>query len=413
MAGSRWWARWRRESTRPEKPSEATRSRGAQDRLDAASQAQRSSTYTEALLNSDVAATASDPVATTPGPPLDRRAPFLIGLLAALGLCAGFGIVLIVVHLSEIITWVVVALFIALGLDPIVSRLVRFGFSRGWAVLVSVLGVLAVLGLASLLIVPPIVDQVDLLVKDAPGYVDKLENSAWLQQIDQRWHIGDQLLNHLKGSVRERALIALFGGILGVGAAFAHWATAVFTVVVLTVYFVAAMPTVKAAAYKIVPRSRRPRVMYLSEEITRRVGGYILGQLCVAAINAFFAYLILVVLDLPFPAVLATVVGLLALIPIVGTVVGGVIMILVALTTGWVQAAIMVGYYVAYHVFETYVLSPRIMHRVVNVPSVVTIVAVLAGGTLLGVVGALIAIPVAAGLLLLYDEVLVPRQEQN
>jgi predicted PurR-regulated permease PerM len=173
----------------------------------------------------------------------------------------------------------------------------------------------------------------------------------------------------------------------------------------------AAMPSVKAAAYKLAPQKRRARVVFLGEEISRRVGGYVLGQATVAAINGVLTYIMLLLLGLPFPAVLAVLAGFLALIPIVGTVVGGVAITLVALTAGWETAVFALGYYVAYHVFEAYVLSPRIMHRAVDVPAVVVIVAVLAGGTLLGIVGALIAIPVAAGLSLIYEQVLVPRQQ--
>jgi predicted PurR-regulated permease PerM len=186
---------------------------------------------------------------------------------------------------------------------------------------------------------------------------------------------------------------------------------AVVTVLVLTLYLMAALPSVKTACYKLVPQRRRVRVVFLGEEISRRVGGYVLGQTAVATINGFLTWIMLMVLGLPFSAVLAVLAGLLALVPIVGTVIGGVIITLVALSAGWSTALFALGYYIAYHVFEAYVLSPRIMHHAVDVPAVVTIVAVLAGGALLGVVGALIAIPVAAGLALIYDQVLVPRQQ--
>jgi predicted PurR-regulated permease PerM len=186
---------------------------------------------------------------------------------------------------------------------------------------------------------------------------------------------------------------------------------AVVTVLVLTLYLMAALPSVKAAAYKLVPQRRRARVVYLGEEISQRVGGYVLGQATVAVINGALTWVMLVILGLPFPAVLAVMAGLLALVPIIGTIVGGVVITLVALSIGWGTAVFALGYYIAYHALEAYVLSPRIMRRAVDVPAVVTIVAVLAGGTLLGVVGALVAIPVAAGLSLIYDQVLVPRQQ--
>ncbi|MFP5345853.1 MAG: AI-2E family transporter [Actinomycetes bacterium] len=422
MAWRGWqtWARWlrRREDLRRVGLDGAAPSAGAADETippppDAVAQAEEAERDVDELLDAEGAAgTAADPEATTPGPPFSRRSPFLLGVLAALGLFAGYGIVMVLVHLSAVITLVVVALFISLGLEPIVFRLVRLGVPRGWAVLVVILAVTVVLALLGWLIVPPVVDQVTQLIGNAPVYVDQLQHVDWVQKINERWHIGDRLLQELQTSINGGTITSVFGGVLGIGEAFANGAVSVFTVLVLSLYFVAAMPRVKAAAYKVVPRTRRARVTYLSEEITRRVGRYLIGQLCVAVINALFTYIVLIILGLPFPAVLATVVGILALVPIVGTIVGGVLVTLVALTSGWVTAAIVLGYYIAYHQFENYVLSPRIMRRTVEVPPMITIVAVLAGGALLGILGALMAIPVAAGLLLIYDQVLVPRQQR-
>ena len=366
----------------------------------------------KALLEDGPAGTSADPAAARPGPALDRGSPFLIGVLGVLGVLVGYGVVLMVLQLSSIILHIVVALFLALGVEPIVSRLVRGGLRRGWAVLVVVLGAVVRGALLGWLITPPIVEQVTALIQGAPGYLYDIQNTGWVEQLNERWHISDRILQDVQKSINQRTVVSVFGGVLGAGRAFADGVVAVFTVVVLTLYFTAIMPTAKAAAYKLVPQSRRPRVVYLSEEISHRVGGYLLGQVCVAGINAIFSYVILVVLDLPYPAVLATVIGLLALVPIVGTIVGAVIITAVALSDGWLTALIVLSYYILYHLVETYLLSPRIMRRTVEVPPVITIVAVLAGGTLLGVIGALIAIPVAAGLLLLYHEVAVPRQQQ-
>lgn len=364
------------------------------------------------LVGEGPAGTAADPAATMPGAPLNPRSPFLIGIFAVLGAFTGYGIVVVVMKLSTIIIYIVIALFIALGLEPIVARLVKAGASRVQAVLVVLLGAAVIWGLLAWLIIPLIVDQVTLLVQQTPGYFEELQRSDWVRQLNDRFHLSDQILKNLQGSIDRRTVTSVFGGILGAGKAFADGVVAIFTVFVLTVYFVAAMPRVKSAAYVLVPQSRRPRVVYLSEEISRRVGGYLLGQMCVAAVNGVFSYVILVILGLPYPAVLAVLIGVLALIPILGTLVGGTIITLVALSDGWLSAVIVLAYYIAYHLFETYVISPRIMSRAVEIPAVITIVAVLAGGTLLGVVGALIAIPVAAGLSLIYHEVAVPRQQR-
>ena len=184
----------------------------------------------------------------------------------------------------------------------------------------------------------------------------------------------------------------------------------VFTVLVLTLYFLSSLPTIKRAAYAMVPASRRPRVAILAEEIMRRVGSYAIGQVLVATINACCSYLMMKIVGIPYAAVLAVVVGLLGLIPMVGATLGALVVALVALFGDPVRALIALTYFLVYQQIENYLISPRIMQRTVSVPGAVTIIAAMVGGALAGVLGALLAIPTAAGLLLLYEEVLVPRQ---
>jgi predicted PurR-regulated permease PerM len=347
----------------------------------------------------------------TLGEPLNRRSPFVIGFTAALGVLLAYGLVRLLLELTQIITFIVVALFLALGLEPLVARLMRAGLRRGWAVVVVMLSFVLVLAFIGWMIVPTFAEQIGALVNKTPGYVTHLQHNHLIEQLDHRFHVMDRIQNRAKSSINEGTITSVLGGVLGAGKALVDGVVGVVTVLVLTLYLMAALPSVKTAAYKLVPQKRRARVVYLGEEISRRVGGYVLGQVTIAVINGVLTYIMLIVLRLPFAAVLAVLAGFLALIPIVGTVVGGVIITLVALSAGWETALFALGYYIAYHVFEAYVLSPRIMHRAVDVPAVVVIIAVLAGGTLLGIIGALIAIPVAAGLSLIYDRVLVPRQQ--
>jgi predicted PurR-regulated permease PerM len=348
---------------------------------------------------------------TTLGDPLNRRSPFIVGLMAGLGLLAAYGLVHMLLELTEILTFILMALFLALGLEPLVSQLMRRGFTRGWAVLVVMLSLLGALGLIGWVVVPTFVDQVVTLIDEAPGYLTDVQQNRFVVRLDDRFHLAQQLQDRAEEGMTAETVTSVLGGVLGAGKALFDGIVAIVTVLVLTLYLMAALPSVKAACYKLVPQRRRARVVFLGEEISRRVGGYVLGQTTVALINGVLTWIMLVTLGLPFPAVLAVLAGFLALIPIVGTIVGGVAITLVALSSGWSTAVFALGYYIAYHALEAYVLAPRIMHRAVDVPAVVTIVAVLAGGTLLGIVGALIAIPVAAGLSLIYDQVLVPRQQ--
>ena len=181
----------------------------------------------------------------------------------------------------------------------------------------------------------------------------------------------------------------------------------------LTLYFLVSLPKVKHAAYGMVPASRRPRVISLSEEIMRRVGGYAIGQVAVATINAILSWIMMSIVGIRYAAVLAVAVGFLGLLPMVGASLGAAVVAMVAFFDDPKKAAIALIYYVVYQQLENYVVAPRIMQRTVSVPGAVTVVAALVGATLLGLLGALLAIPVAAGLLLIYEEVLVPRQQET
>jgi predicted PurR-regulated permease PerM len=375
-----------------------------------ADQTARADAETEALL---IAHQSRDPDVTEVnrlGAPL-RRSPFSTGFMAALGVLLAYGLVHVLLNLAQVLTLIVVALFLALGLEPLVSGLMRRGFGRGRAVLLIVLSLSMLIAGIGWLVVPTVVEQVGTFVDRAPGYLDHLQHTSFVMQLDARFHIVHKVKLQAHSGLSSLTMSTLLGGVLGAGKAVLDVVVAVITVFVLTLYLMVALPSVKTAAYKLVPQGRRARVVFLGEEISRRVGGYVLGQAVLAVTNGVLTYLMLILLGLPFSAVLALVVGLLALLPIVGTVIGGVIITLVALSVSWATAFVALGYYIAYHLVESYVLSPRIMHRAVGVPPIVVILAVLAGGTLLGVIGALIAIPIAAGLSLIYEQVLVPRQQ--
>ena len=219
--------------------------------------------------------------------------------------------------------------------------------------------------------------------------------------------IQDQLTRRAKD---QSLWTSLFGGVLGAGKAVLSGFFSAFTVLVLTLYFLASLPSVKASAYRMVPRSRRQRVTFLSEEITRRVGGYFIGQLGVATINGVCSYLMMSIIGIPYAAVLAVIVGLLGLIPMIGATIGALVVLVVALFSSTSDAIVVAVYYVLYQQVENYVIAPRVMKRTVSVPGAVTVIAALIGASLLGVLGALLAIPAAAGLLLIYEEVLLPRQ---
>ena len=251
------------------------------------------------------------------------------------------------------------------------------------------------------------------LAQEAPGYVEDLLGSRWVRELDKSYDVVDKVRDEVQARMTDqRFLEGVLGGILGAGRAVLNGVFQVFTVLVLTLYFLSSLPRVKHAAYAVVPASRRVRVESLSEEIFRRVGSYAIGQGAIATLNALLSYVMMRIVGVPYAAVLAVTVGLLGLIPMIGATLGAAVVVVVAFFDEPKKALIVLIYYLVYQQLENYVVAPRVMQRTVSVPGPVTIVAALAGGALLGVLGALLAIPVAAGLLLIYEEVLVPRQRR-
>lgn len=347
----------------------------------------------------------------TPGRPINRRSPFYIGFVGALGVFVAYGLVHALTMVTSVLTLLVVALFLALGLDPVVQGLQNRGLKRGSAVSLVLVLVVALFAGVTALVVPPVVASASQLAANAPDLADNLLKNSSLRRLDDQYGVVTTVQTELTKRVKDQSLwTSLFGGVFGAGKAVVSGLFSAFTVLILTLYLLASLPRVKAAAYRMVPLTRRQRVTFLSEEITRRVGGYFIGQVAVATINGVCSLIMMTVLQIPYAAVLAVLVGLLGLIPMVGATIGAVLVLIVALFTSTSDAIVVAIYYVIYQQIENYIIAPHVMRRTVSVPGSITVIAALAGASLLGVLGALMAIPAAAGLLLLYQEVLLPRQ---
>jgi predicted PurR-regulated permease PerM len=348
-----------------------------------------------------------------PGAPINRNGPLYLGFVGGLGVLLAWNLLKLIASLSAVLTLVGVAAFLAIGLDPLVRGLQRRGLRRGWAVAVVFAGVLAVFGGFIAAVVPTVVTQAGQLTDSLPDTIDNLKRSSLISRLDADYGIIDNASKQLRERLSSgQTVVQLFGGVLGASRAVLSGFVSTFTVLVLTLYFLASLHSIAEAGYRLVPASRRPRVRALGDEIIRRIGGYVAGQVAVASINAFCTFILLTVLDIPYAIVLAITVGLLGIIPLVGATLGAVIVVLVALFQSWQVGVGIAIYYVVYQQVENYLIAPRIMARTVSVPGAVALIAALAGAALLGVLGALIAIPIAAAILLVIQEVAIPRQER-
>ncbi|GAC1369026.1 MAG: AI-2E family transporter [Pseudarthrobacter sp.] len=362
------------------------------------------------------AAAAGDaaPLFGTPGPRFSAQHPLYMGFMGTVGVGLALLVYWIGSHTTQLLLWIVAALFIALGLEPVVGWLENRKIPRPAGILVSVAVLIgAVAGFFATLI-PTIVEQVTQIVAQAPTWVRDFLDSDFFKSVDDQFGIRDRITVELEKFVNDPAAMGgIFGGVVGFGSTLANGLFGALIVLVLSLYFLAALPSMKKWGYRLAPRSRRPRVAALSEEITRSVGNYVIGQACVALLNATFAFIVMSIVGVPFALLLAFVVVLLAFIPLVGGMIAGFVVILISLTGGWQTAAIFGICYFAYLQFEAYFISPRIMQKAVAVPGAVAVISVIAGGSLLGVLGALIAIPTAAAILLLVKEIYIARQDKH
>ncbi|ONI81680.1 AI-2E family transporter [Actinosynnema sp. ALI-1.44] len=345
-----------------------------------------------------------------PGKPLgptgrrfDRRSPFLIGMAAAAGVAVTYGLVMVIAGLGEILILIGLALFIAIGLEPVVSWLVNHRFPRWLAVTAVFVAALAAVGGFLAAAIPVLVDQAGQLVANAPEYLRQAQDgNSWIGWLNEKFHIQQGILDAIGGG----------GGLLDAGVVVFGAVTDLLILIVLTVYFVADLPRVRAALYRLVPHSRRPRAILIGDEISAKVGGYVLGNVVISVIAGVLTLVWLLIFGVPYAVLLAITVAVLDLIPVLGWIVAGTLVGAVSFTVSVPVGIATVGFVLVYRFVEDYLLVPRIIGSAVKVPGIVTVVAVLLGGALLGVVGALVAIPIAAALLLLAEEVLYPRLDR-
>jgi predicted PurR-regulated permease PerM len=342
------------------------------------------------------------------------RHPIYFGFMGTVGVGIALFLNYMMANTSQLLLWIVTAMFIALGLDPVVRWLENRRVPRPLGIVLVLAALLGLVAIFFATLIPTIVEQTTQLVNKAPGWINDFLNSDLFRTLDVQYHVIDTINQQVaKFFQNAQAVGGIFGGVVGVGTSIANGLFGTLIVLVLSLYFLASLPSMKKWGYRLAPRSRRARVEELSEEITRGVGNYVIGQVCVAVLNATYAFIVMSILHVPFSVLLAFVVALLAFIPLVGGMIAAVVVIAVSLTGGWQIALIYAICYFAYLQFEAYFISPRIMEKAVAVPGAVAVISVIAGGSLLGVLGALIAIPTAAAVMLLVKEVFILRQDKH
>ncbi|WP_298943683.1 AI-2E family transporter [uncultured Microbacterium sp.] len=363
-----------------------------------------------------------NPVATGPAPveaPLERtfwthlNRPFGVGFLLTAGALLAIGLGAAVTSLATIWIYIAFALFAALGLDPVVRSLQRRHVPRTWGIVI-VYSVFTLLLVGVMwLVVPTVIRQIAQFLDSIPTMIADFQNTdayAWLR--DQ---FGDQVpvwLDQLQAFITNPNNIATIGGgVLQVGVGIATTISGIIIIIVLSLYFLASLDQMKSAFYRLAPARNREFVGEMTEEITGSVGSYLMGMVVLAFFNSVITFILYSILGLPFPLLLAVVAFCLTIIPLVGTVIFWIVGTVVALFSSPIAALVFGVLYLIYMQLEAYVLTPKVMNKAIAVPGSLVVIGALVGGTLMGLLGALVAIPVTASILLIIKKVFIPRQD--
>lgn len=287
-----------------------------------------------------------------------------------------------------------IAAFLAVALGPPVTLFQRRGLPRWLSILIVYAMIAAAVVGVGLLIVPPIVDQVDTLTRKLPGYIDDLRHSHWFRQADNKYHLSGKLqqqASKLPSRISD-AVSTLQSVTVGVFSALVQ------LVSVLTMTFFFLLDGERLVRFGLgLLGPREPRFRLVAEDVYRSVSGYVAGNVLISICAGVVTWITLTLLGVPFAVPLAVVMAFLDLIPLVGATLGGVLIGLVTLTHDFPTATIVwVVVLIVYQQIENNVLQPVIYRQTVSVPPLATIVAILIGSALLGVLGALLAIPAAA-----------------
>jgi len=342
-----------------------------------------------------------------PGPNLSPGVLFRWGVFASLGVVATAAGVAAVYTARGVLIRAAIALFVAVSLDPAVRWLARRGMRRGWAVTLIFALALALLVGFMVSVIPPLVREFQQLVANFPTYVTELQDrSRQFSDLNKRFNLSTQLEGILKDAPAR-----IGGGLLGFTGRLFGALFSTLTVLVLTIYFMAALPQLESGLIRLFPRQRRARAGRIVAVVIDKVGAYMIGNLLISLVAGTAAFIAFEVLRVPFAVPLGFVVALTDLIPMIGASLGAVLCVLVALfaTNLWPTTVLVAAYFVVYQQVENYWIAPRILRSSVNLSAAAVLLAGLIGGTALGLVGALMAIPVAAATKVLLSEELAAR----
>lgn len=341
--------------------------------------------------------------------------PFRTGFLLTLGALGALVLGFAIRDLTSVIIYIVFAIFIALGLQPIVRRLQKLGWSRTWSVVATMVGLLAVGAGVLGVVIPTFATQFMVFIGYIPTMIKDFRASDLYATLNEFFDDGlGTFVAQIQAFITDPANIAAIGGgALQTGASLINLTSGLIIVLVLSIYFVATLPQMKNSMVQLVAARSRDRVNDLAEQVMSSTGSYVGGMVILAAMNAAFTAVLFLILQLPFAVLMGVIAFCITIIPMIGTVLFWGLASVIALLTNPMAALIFALVYFVYMQIEAYVLTPRVMNKAVAVPAPLVVIGAVAGGSLLGLLGAFIAIPIAAAILIVIQQVWIPKQNQK
>lgn len=337
--------------------------------------------------------------------------PRTVLVVLAVGL-AVFAILALFYLAFQVITWILIAAFLAAALNPAVEWLERHGLRRGLAVALVFVGAVAAIAGLGVLLIPPLVEQVTDFVEAVPDLVEEAAAGRGpLGFLEREYGVVDRI----RDAVDEQGaggVLGLTGPAVDVLQSIVTGIVGVVTVAFLTFFMLLEGPRTIEQFVGLLPEAQQPRWRRVGDNIYRTIGGYTSGNLLISLIAGVAAMIVLFAVGSEYALALALLVAVLDLIPLAGATLAAIIVsVVIFVSEGWVRGVIVVAFFVVYQQFENHVLQPVIYGRTVELSPLTVLIAVLIGANLAGILGALAAIPIAGSFLAIGREFLHYRRE--
>jgi predicted PurR-regulated permease PerM len=334
-------------------------------------------------------------------------------VLVVVGLTVLIGLVLLLGYLAwQVLSWILIAILLAAALNPAVEAFERRGLTRAWAA--TIVFVLALLSVTALgfLVVPPLVVQVGEFIDAVPDFIDDVTAGRGpLGFLQDDYQIVDRIREAIERQ-GPAGVLGLSEGVLDVVRSVVTAVVGLITIVFLTYFMLLEGPRTIERFFELLSPSTRVRYERVGHQVYRTISGYVSGNLLISVIAGVVSTIVLFAVGSEYAVALGLVVAILDLVPLAGATVAAVIVsTIILIETDWIRALVVIGFFVAYQQLENHVLQPLVYGRTVQLSPLAVLCAVLIGANLAGILGALLAIPVAGSLLAVGREVLLYRKE--